>query len=167
MSVKNKAYKSCVQPLMEYASTCWAPTSNKLSNSLEMVHHNGAKFVANKYPKKNQYHNFSITKVMHDLNWNSLEERRNQSRLVMTYKIINDQLILNSSLMPRTVHSRPPRLCNEVIVGKSNQLAEPQARLDVSKSTFFYSAPRIWNNVVTPLQANATSLDAFKHYFNK
>ena len=44
-SVKSKAYQACSQPILEYASTCWAPTSKKLSDTLENVHHTAAKFV--------------------------------------------------------------------------------------------------------------------------
>ena len=81
--VKEKAYISCVLPIIEYGSTCWSPTSNKLQNSLEMVHHNAAKFVANKYPKKGSYDEFSISKVLSDLKWKSIQERRNHARLII------------------------------------------------------------------------------------
>ena len=33
-SVKMKAYKSCVMPIIEYANICWAPTSAKHTNSM-------------------------------------------------------------------------------------------------------------------------------------
>ena len=68
-SVKAKAFQSSVLPILEYASTCWSPTSKKMNNTLEMVLHNGAKFVTNKYPKKENFNNFSISKILEDLNW--------------------------------------------------------------------------------------------------
>ena len=51
-SVKKQAYQSSVLPILDYGSTCWSPTSAKLTNLLEMVHHNAAKFISNIYPKK-------------------------------------------------------------------------------------------------------------------
>ena len=66
-SVKCKAYIACAQPILEYASSCWSPTSEKLKHTLDMVHHNAAKFVNNSYPKKGAYNKFSITKVLKDL----------------------------------------------------------------------------------------------------
>ena len=51
-SVKSKAYTACVLPIMEYGSTCWNPTNNKLENELERVNRNAAKFVTGIYPKK-------------------------------------------------------------------------------------------------------------------
>ena len=62
-SVKNKAFISCVLPIVEYASICWSPNSQKMTNLLEMVQHNGAKFVTNKYPKKGNFNDFSISKI--------------------------------------------------------------------------------------------------------
>ena len=82
-------------------------------------------------------------------------------------KIINDKVILDSSLLPKVTNQRPTRTCNQVKVGHENQLIEPQSRLDVVKSTFIYAAPQLWDNQVTPLQAKAPSVDAFKKHFKK
>ena len=166
-SVKCKAYQACVQPILEYASNCWAPTSKTLSNKIEMVHHNAAKFVSNRYPKKGQYQNFSISKVLHDLGWISLEERRKQSRLVMAYNLLNGHLILEPTMIPKMKYKRPVRQCNEVKVGTANQLMEPESDLDVTKSTFFFATPKMWNDSISPSQANAPSVKAFKRHFKK
>ena len=167
MSVKCKAYQACVQPILENASVCWSPTSKKLSNTLEMVHHNAAKFVTNTYPKKKDYDSFSITKILHDLDWDTLEERRSRARLIMAYKIINGHVILEPNMMPKLNLKRPIRECNEAKVGLKNQLMEPQSRLDITKNTFFYATPKLWNDNVTPSQAAAPSADAFKAHFKK
>ena len=166
-SVKSKAYISSVLPILEYANSSWCPTSAKQNNALEMIHHNAARFVCNIYYKKGKHEKISITNVLKSLNWESLEERRNQTRMIMVYKIINDKVILDSSLLPKVTNQRPTRTCNEVKVGHVNQLIEPQSRLDVVKNTFFYAAPQLWNNYVTPLQAKAPSVDAFKQHFKK
>ena len=166
-SVKSKAYQACVLPILEYASTSWSPTSIKQENSLEMVHHNAAKFVSNTYPKKGNYNNFSITNILKDLNWVSLADRKKQSKLTMTYKIINGHVILDPEMMPRANYQRPTRKCNEVKVGYENQLVEPSSRTDIAENTFFFAAPKIWNNSVSSLQANAPSVEAFKCHFKK
>ena len=88
-----KVYVSCILPILEYGSSSWSPTSQKQVNALEMVHHNAAKFVANKYPKKGQYDQFSISKVISNLEWKSLEERRNHAGLIIAYKILNGHVI--------------------------------------------------------------------------
>ena len=148
---------------MEYASLCWAPTSKKLATTLESVHHNAAKFASNIYPRKGEYEKFSITKILNDLNWSSLETRRKQARLSMAYKRLNDQVILESDLLPRSQSKQPMRQCNEI----KNQLFEPPSRLDVIGDTFFYATPKLWNSNVTIEQANAPSIDTFRRYFKK
>ena len=164
-SVKTKAFQACVQPILEFGSACWAPTSNKMNNNLEMVQHKAAKFVSNICPKKGDNSKFSITKVLQGLNWDTLEERRNQARLTMAYKILNGKVILEPTMLPKMKSFCPTRQCNGPRVGVENQLMEPQPRLDVTASTFFFSTPKIWNNLVTPKQANAPSADAFKTHF--
>ena len=97
----------------------------------------------------------------------TLDERRKQARLSMAYKIINGQVILEPSLLPKFMNKRLLRGCNITNVGIENQLVEPESRLQIQGKTFFYSIPKIWNEKVTPTQARAPSVDAFKQYFRK
>ena len=99
-SVKMKAYTACVRPILEYAAACWSPTSEKLNNSIEMVQHKAAKFVTNIYPRKGHYEEFSISRLLNYLNWDSLEERRRQIRMTMVYKILNGHVIISSESLP-------------------------------------------------------------------
>ena len=88
--VKAKAYQSCVRPILEYAQTCWSPSSEKLKKDIESVQHKAAKFVTNTYPKKGKYDEFSVSSLISDLQWDTLERRRNNAKLVMAFKIINN-----------------------------------------------------------------------------
>ena len=165
-SVKRKAYTSCVLPIIEYASNCWSPTSDKSNHDVEMVQHNAARFISNIYHKKGDFKNTSITKILKDLNLETLEERRIQSRLIMAYKILNEKVILESNLLPKFLTTRP-RQCQSANVGLENQLVEPQPRLQVTGHTFFYSIPTIWNQRISKQQANAPSVDSFKNHFRR
>ena len=121
-SVKCKAYFSCVLPIIEYASNIWAPTTDKMNNEIEMVQHNAARFITNTHFKRDKLENYSITKILNNLKFDTIEERRKQSRLTMAYKIINNYVVLESHLLPKVNHSRPTRDCNSAKVGKANQL---------------------------------------------
>ena len=164
-SVKTKAYQACVVPILEYASTCWSPTSEKLNNMIEMVQNNAARFISNAYRKKGHFEKISITKILNDLKFDSLEERRRQARLTMAYKILNGYVILNRNLLPKFRNYGPTRQCNTANVGFRNQLIEPTSRLKVTEHTFFYSVQKSWNQTVFPKQANAPSVEAFKSHF--
>ena len=81
----------------------------------------------------------------------------------MAYKILNAHVILEPEMLPKYYTQRPVRECNSVKVGPKNQLFEPQPRLDTSGSTFFFQTPKLWNNNLSPSQANAPSINAFKN----
>ena len=79
--LKECAYKTLVRPLVEYSSTVWDPyTQNNIWN-LEMVQRRSARYVLN------QYHTTaSVTTMINQLNWESLQRRRENARLNMFYK---------------------------------------------------------------------------------
>ena len=132
-----------------------------------MVQHNAAKFIANIYHKKGtDYKPFSISKLLRDLELDTLEERRAKARLTMAYKIINGFVILDQEMLPK-LNQRLFRNCNAPNVGMKNQLFEPQPRLLVSGKTYFYDVPKLWNSLVSPTQANASSVEAFQQHFKK
>ena len=162
--IKIKAYNSCVLPILEYASTCWQPTSETLNNALEMVQHNAVRFLTNMHSKKGEFKKVSITKMLKNLQMSTLEERRNQARLNMAYKIINGHVILEPNMLPK-VNKQKQRECNIPNVGIDNQLLEPPPKLKITDKTFFNSIPKIWNDRVKPSQAKAPSVDAFKEHF--
>ena len=71
-----------MRPILEYVNIFWSPTSEKYNNQLEMIQHKAAK-ATNIYPKKGFYDSFSNSRLLSDLIWKSLEERRTQARLCM------------------------------------------------------------------------------------
>ena len=69
--VKENCYRIMVRPIMEYAGTSGHPIQKKNIQILEAVQRRAARFV------KNNYSNFSsVTDMMRDLEWPTLEERR-------------------------------------------------------------------------------------------
>ena len=166
-SVKCKAYVANVRPILEYASICWNPTSDKQSHDIELIQNKAAKFVTNTYPRKGNYHDFSVTRLIKQLGWISLEERRNQARLSMMFKIRNNQVIIEPESLPTASKTRPTRTCQEKKVGKLNQLFERESVIQNSGKTFFYMGPKLWNDNVLPAQASAPNIEAFKSYFSK
>ena len=85
----------------------------------------------------------------------------------MAFKILQGKLILEPSMIPKMQFQRPMRECNQTKVDPNNKLIEPYYRLDVAGSTFFYATPKLWNQSISPLQANAPSVEAFKSHFRK
>ena len=84
-SIKSLAYFTYVRPILEYASIVWAPHTNCQIVTLEKIHRRTARFVCNNYSKYD-----SVTDILTLLNWASLEQRRNQAKCIMFYKILNN-----------------------------------------------------------------------------
>ena len=102
-SVKSACYTTYIRPTLEYASTVWSPHLVGDTNRIEMVQHRSARFVHNNFNRT-----ASVTLMLNYLNWPTLELRRNQAKLHMFYKIINnlisvphDHLIQSSTTTTR------------------------------------------------------------------
>ena len=112
---KEYAYKQLVLPSIEYCCSIWDPHQKYLIDKLEMIQHRAARFVLNK--PWNRHQRDSITDMLKELNWPSLQERRKQSRLILMYKIVSHLLIvpdrclptpMSSYTVPHYKNSRPP-----------------------------------------------------------
>ena len=160
-TVKKKACMATVIPILEYASICWSPSCLKLKKRMEIIQNNCAKFVTNLYPKKGQYENFSVSKILNSIGWDSLENRRNEAKLAMAYKIVTNKVILTPDYLPKNITNHPTRK----LINKEYLLELKHSRLDQVQKTFFYSVPALWNNTVTAEQAKSKNVDSFKKYF--
>jgi hypothetical protein len=82
---KTVAYKTLVRPTIEYCSSVWSPHTKDAINKIEMVQRRAARYVTNRYRNTS-----SVTSMLGDLEWDTLEIRRKKIRLTMMYKIINN-----------------------------------------------------------------------------
>ena len=83
--VKEKAYTTLVRPNLEYGSSVWDPFRQYQIDAVEMVQRRAARFVTGQY---NRYQ--SVTSMLQELKWTSLQQRRQEQRLVNLYKCVNN-----------------------------------------------------------------------------
>ena len=81
------AYQSIVRPMLEYAASIWDPYTQKNKTKLEKVQRSAARFVSSDYSRHG-----SVTSMLENLEWQSLENRRKAARLTNLYKIRNGEL---------------------------------------------------------------------------
>ena len=78
-----------VIPIVEYACTVWAPYTRKNIQSLEAVQRKAARFVKTDYG-----FTLSVTAMLQDLGWPTLEKRRWSLKAIMLFhrsrKLSND-----------------------------------------------------------------------------
>jgi len=75
------AYTSLIRPHLEYASAAWDPYTARDSHQLDIVQRRAARFVKRDYRQIT-----SVSELSSHLAWQSLEERRKNSRLSLFYK---------------------------------------------------------------------------------
>jgi len=81
--IKEQAYFTLVRPQIEYAVSAWAPWLYEDINKLEKLQQREAQFVTGSYHQA-----ISVSSIVHNLRWDSLETRRVMIRLQLLYKII-------------------------------------------------------------------------------
>ena len=114
-----------------------------------------ARFVKGNYQRK-----ASVTQMLQELNWDSLEDRRTVARLTMLYKINSDELPITipEKFIPVTRNQRPVTRSQ-----RPNQYVNFPARTEVYKNSFFPRTIRQWNQLPANIITDSTSAKSFNN----
>ena len=148
--IKEITYKTIVRPKLEYASAAWDPYLKKDIAKVEKVQRKAARFCTGNYKQT-----ASVTDMIKELDWETLELRRTKCRLNMMYKlshkIVNfdtsKHLVFNSEKRTRGSHNFKYVL--------------PKINKDVFKYSFFPRTIKDWNSLPSIL-VNTNSYESFK-----
>ncbi len=133
-TIKEKLYFTLVRPHLEYGSVAWNPYSVKNISSLEKVQRRAARFVCGDFSKRS-----SVTKMLSDLGWPTLADRRECNQLTYLYKIINNIVFIKPDvLQPKNTRSRR---------GNNQQFIEITAATTTYIQSFLPRTVRIWNKL--------------------
>ena len=100
--VKEAAYKSMVRPILEYGSTVWDPHCNGLNEELENLQKRAARFVTKNY----SYETGSMSGILEELKWETLQKRRKHKRLILLYKGLKGKARFpTDDLIPKNSHA--------------------------------------------------------------
>ena len=102
-TAKDMAYKIFERPTLEYASSTWAPYTERDNHKIEMVQRRAARIVTSDYMRTS-----SVTSLMHQLGWDILQRRRELVRLTMMYRTVHQlvEMLAESYLTPSTTRTR-------------------------------------------------------------
>ena len=81
-STKEDAYKTLVRPKLEYAAPILSPHSKLQINQIEKVQRTAARWTCTSWRNTS-----SVGEMLDELEWPSLKARRDQSSLLLFYKI--------------------------------------------------------------------------------
>ena len=142
-NTKTLAYQSLIRPKLEYSVGIWDPHTVKNINRVESVQRKAARFVTSDYGQKS-----SVTKMLSDLEWPSLQQRRNDLKLTLFYKAYYNLVDINIPLQ------KNPR-------GMQHKFIIPSSRTNIHLHSFFPSTVRLWN-VLPDAAVESDTPDQFK-----
>ena len=151
-----KLYTAYVRPLLEYSDSVWDNCSNDCKRQLECIHNEAARIVSGATKL------CSIEKMLADLGWESLHDRRMKHKLVIFYKIVN-------SLVPDYLSNLLPPLVQErttYSLRNANDIRSIHAHTNLFFNSFFPSTIRAWNDLPDNVK-EASTVSSFKYRLNR
>ena len=105
-SLREAGYSSLVRSSLEYAGAVWDTTVGTEVDKLEMIQHRAAKW-SRGYSWRDRK-NVSVTRLLEDLRWRPLADRRRDNRLVIFYKVLKQDvkghIAINQSELDLSLH---------------------------------------------------------------
>ena len=149
VAMKTLAYQTYVRPRAEYASCVWSPHTVSDSHQVEMVQRTAARWVLSRHDRTS-----SVTDMLSELKWRSLEQRRADTALTMLYKIRNGHLLTSPT------HLTP--VTGILASAHPHHYVQYQTDTLVQRFSFYPRTVRLWNALPNTV-ALAVSPDAFRH----
>ena len=132
--LRDTAYISLIRPALEYSCSVWHPHKKSNKDKIEKVQRRAARFVSNNFRRK-----ASVSEMLHNLGWQSLDSRRQDQRLVLFYKIINGLASVETE----------------------DKFKHLQANCDSHRYSFFPATISSWNNLPFGIE-KVDSVEGFK-----
>ena len=136
-NLKVRAYMTIVRPKVEYCASIWDPHHGKYRENIEKVQRKAVRFVTN---KPHRYDSpVSVTSLIQDLGWESLQDRRLHLRLTSSYKLVGNMVDIPAQYHPEPLN-RPTR-------GHDKRYQTHQPAVDAYKYSFIPRTIIDWNDL--------------------
>lgn len=150
-SIKERAYKALVRPVLEYGSSVWDPYTVENTSKVESVQRRAARWVSIRHRQTSR-----VGDMLETLQWPSLKDRRRQNRLTTFYKFHTGDLIINAKSKPKKKpapkYTRNSHSCSYLLKTRTQ---------DYREQSFFPRTVSEWN-LLPPETVFAELVDAFK-----
>ena len=125
----------------------WDPHTQDNINKVESIQRRAARFVTNNYDPRS-----SVTTLLQDLNWSTLQHRRQLAKLIMMYRITYHLIQI-----PSITYLIPSRSGTR---GHNIGYLQPSTRVLAYQYSIFPNTIRLWSNLPQTLVSSG-SIDIF------
>ena len=148
--VRETAYNTLVCPQLEYSTPVWDPSTKEKTRQLEKIQRRAARWTTSNYDTRS-----SVSAMLNQLGWRTLEQRRADAVYVSFTKLFMDlwQYLSQTMSNPLTEY---PGTATQLLIAKSKPV-----QITFYKYSFFPLAKVHWNALPEAI-ASLTDLDSFK-----
>ena len=131
-------YKSLIQPILEYGCIIFDNCTAHDSSLIEKVQYDAARVCTG------AMYNTSKVKLLNELGWETLSERRKYFKLIMFHKIVHNYVpsYLVNSIPVNIVSTYTPYNLRD-----QNKIRPPRTRTNLYKKSFYPSTVALWNEL--------------------
>ena len=149
---KANAYFSMVRSNLKYCSSVWSPRHKDQIHKIKMVQRLAARYTINRFRNTS-----SVSSMIDQLQWKSLESRRSKIQLTLFFKVIHNLIDIppDNYLTPSTTRTQSTH---------SKKYRQFSPSTDSFKFSFFPRTVPLWNSLPSDI-AEAPSLVTFKKGF--
>ena len=159
-TAKNRAYLALVRPHLEFAVPVWSPHLKKDITALEKVQKRAARWICAKWDRATFKWNKSYEDCCNELNWVTLERRRDILTCCQVYKIVNNLDCIRFQCYFS--------FSNTITRSHSLSLVCNHSRINSFRYSFFIRSAFLWNSLPSDL-VQSISYNSFKlklkHYY--
>ena len=149
-------YEALVQPYFNYCSPLWDNCGIGLKDKLQKFQNRAARVIIG-----STYDIRSID-VLNQLGWKTLEQKRNYTKSMLMYKIINDHAAPN---LKQSFRLYSEGHTTHDLRNHTTDLVLPKPKREFGKRSFKYNGPIHWNSLPNEAK-NANSISTFKRIIN-
>ena len=143
---KEVAYKTLVRPKLEYAAPIWHPYYETQIGQVEKVQRTAARWTCRRW-----MHTSIVDDMLDELEWPSLETRREQSSLTVFYKIPSGTVSLD-----KDKYLTPAPNLRRTRASHESRYTRYFAYSDVLKNSFFPRTIPMWNSLTSSVVTSKT-----------
>lgn len=152
LEVQKLFYQGYIVPLIDYGSNTWGTTSKQNIERLAKLQKRAARIILN------ADFNTPSAEMFTELGWQSIPNRLNYNKAVLTFKALNGLTPEYISDLLKPVSETHNRNLRSTADGS---LSVPRSRISLFDRSFSSSAPKLWNSLPAEVRTSS-SLESFK-----